>query len=189
MKRQYNEAMDRVHMSNVCAQRILEQAASDCKGGNVMRFGNKVKKAAIAVAMVAVLSSVAFAADVGGIRTTAMMWVRGEQQSVEIVRNEDGVYEGKTEDGGEFGGVGFDADGNTVEMSAEDFEEELAIDVQQGDDGTWTLYFYDQTIDITEDMKNGGYDGTLTRDGNDYHIAVDRDGSFSVEQTEAGGEE
>lgn len=182
MKRQYNEAMDCVHMSDACAQRILEQASSNRTGGTVMRFGKNVKKFAIAAAMIAVLSSAAFAANVGGIRTTVKMWVNGQNRNIELVR--DGNYNyTATIDGEErsFGGVSIDDDGTEKPLDAKDMEDLFAIDVEKGDDGTWTLYFYDRTIDITKDMENGGFDEKLLYQGQTYRIIVEQDGSFSVE--------
>lgn len=186
MKHEYNRAMDRVHMSEDCAKRILERASSsERKGGNVMKYRIMLRRAATVVVAAAVVSATALAADVGGIRTRVTLWMNGQQQEVELEK--DGEYGYKiTIDGEErgFGGVSIDGDGNTKPLDEEDIEDMYAVDVQQEDDGTWTLYFYDQTIDITEDMKNGGYDNKLTHDGTAYHVVVEPDGGFSVETTD-----
>ncbi len=68
MRREYNKAMDRIHMSEECAQRILAQAASGGrKGGNVMEFKKSMQRGIAALAAAVVLSAAAFAADVGRI--------------------------------------------------------------------------------------------------------------------------
>ncbi|MDO5785509.1 MAG: hypothetical protein Q4P20_10660 [Eubacteriales bacterium] len=182
MKREYNQAMDRVHMSEECARRILEQASSDeRKGGSVMKYKVMVQRAVAVVAAAAVVSATALAADVGGIRTSMTMWIHGQQQEVEVEK--DGAYGYKTTIDGEergFGGVAIDEDGNAHPLDETDMQDMYAVDVEQGDDGTWTLYFYDQTIDITKDMENGGYDNRLTHEGTAYHVVVEPDGGFSV---------
>lgn len=182
MKREYNQAMDRVHMSEDCAKRILEQASSGGrKGESGMKYTTMLRRAATVAVAAAVVSATALATDAGGIRTRVTMWMNGQQQEVELER--DGEYGYKaTIDGEErgFGGVSIDEDGNTHPLDEEDIRDMYAVDVEQEDDGTWTLYFYDQTIDITADMKNGGYDNRLTHEGTEYHIVVESDGGFSV---------
>lgn len=182
MKREYNEAMNHIHMSDECAQRILAQASSDGhKGGNIMRFKKTMQRGIAAVAAAVVVSAAAFAADVGGIRTNMSMWFHGEQQQVEVQKDGKYGYTAKI-DGEEksFGGVSFDENGNEQPLSDQDIQDAYAVDVEKGEDGTWTLYFYDQTIDITKDMEQGEYDEVLSHDGEKYRVTVHSDGSFEV---------
>ena len=55
------------------------------------------------------------------------------------------------------------------------------MDVEKGEDGKWTLYFYDQTIDITKEMEQGKYDKILSHDGQKYRVTAHSDGSFEVD--------
>lgn len=192
MRREYNRAMDRVHMSEDCAKRILEQASSGGhKGESSMKYTTMLRRAATVAVAAVVVSATALATDAGGIRTSVVtMWMNGQQQEVELEQNGDYEYTA-TVDGEErgFGGMSIDEDGNVHPLDEADIQDMYAIDVQQEDDGTWTLYFYDQTIDITADLKNGGYDETLTYDGTSYHVEVEPDGSYSVSADDEADEE
>lgn len=182
MRREYNEAMDRIHMSEECAQRILAQAASNGrKGGNVMKFKKSMQRGIAALAAAVVLSAAAFAADVGGIRTNMTMWFHGEQQQVEVQKDGKYGYTAKV-DGKEksFGGVSIDENGNAQALDESDIQDAYAVDVEKGEDGKWTLYFYDQTIDITKEMEQGKYDKVLSHDGQKYRVTAHSDGSFEV---------
>lgn len=188
MKREYNEIMDGVHMSDECAERILAQASArksseNSKDKGVIRMFNSKKIAQRTISIVAaaaVLSGAAFAADVGGIRTNVKMWIDGQNETVTVEKTGKYSYTATTGDGEEkmFGGVSFDSDGNEQELSSEDMQDMYAVDVAESEDGTWTLTFFDRKIDITGDMENGGYHETLTHDGKQYEVVIKTDGSL-----------
>ena len=145
---------------------------------NLKKRHNMRTAVAAAVACLVVIggSTTAYAANVGGIQRTVQMWFNGDQTDVTVEFDGEGNYtstytdaNGETHEGGG-GGVAIDAFGRERPLTEEELMTEMAnhMDVNYADDGTVTLYYQDQAIDITDKFEDGycyievqGQEGTL----------------------------
>ena len=107
-------------------------------------------------------SVTAYAANVGGIQRTLQLWINGDQTAVTVdfdgaghytMEYTDGNGENKTVSGG---GVAIDPFGNERPLTEDEIMNHLynEVNVKYNDDGTVTLYFQDQTVDITDKFEN-----------------------------------
>ena len=107
-------------------------------------------------------SVTAYAANVGGIQRTLQLWINGDQTAVTVdfdgtghytMEYTDGIGENKTVSGG---GVAIDPFGNERPLTEDEIMNHLynEVNVKYNDDGTVTLYFQDQTVDITDKFEN-----------------------------------
>ncbi|MCD8382716.1 MAG: hypothetical protein LUC30_07370 [Clostridiales bacterium] len=98
----------------------------------------------------------AYATDLGGVRTALTAWISGRQVEVEVADGEDGVYTFtyEAEDGTEqvFGGEGvvMDENGNETPASPEEILDGMGIGIEEAEDGSVWLYYYDRAVEITE---------------------------------------
>lgn len=116
----------------------------------------------LAAALVLALGSVAYASDLGGIQRTVQLWLNGEMTDATLTVNE-GSYTLRypDKDGTEHerggGGVAFEPDGTERALT----EEELLADINcpevtYRDDGTVTVYYLDQKLDVTDKFDEDG---------------------------------
>lgn len=124
-----------------------------------MNFWQKHAAALGAALVIAGSTGVAYAADLGGIRTTVNVWLHGEQKELEAVPDGSGGYEfyetGSDEPIGGGGGIWYDENGVEHEASAQDVAENLASPVEVREDGTVWLSVNDRTWDITDYIQSG----------------------------------
>lgn len=122
------------------------------------------RAAAIVAACVMVMGSatIAYAADVGGIQRIIQLWIRGEQTMVSFEVTGDGTYSMEyTDEAGNVkhqggGGVAIADDGTEIPLSEEELLAELmSPEVVYEDDGSVLIYWFDQTIDITDEFEDG----------------------------------
>lgn len=91
----------------------------------------------LAAALVLALGSVAYASDLGGIQRTVQLWLNGEMTDATLTVNE-GSYTLRYPD----------KDGTEHEMGGGG----IAIE----DDGTVTVYYLDQKLDVTDKFDEDG---------------------------------
>lgn len=91
----------------------------------------------LAAALVLALGSVAYASDLGGIQRTVQLWLNGEMTDATLTVNE-GSYTLRYPD----------KDGTEREMGGGG----IAIE----DDGTVTVYYLDQKLDVTDKFDEDG---------------------------------
>ncbi|WP_276930817.1 hypothetical protein [Faecalibaculum rodentium] len=124
-----------------------------------MNFWQKHAAALGAALVIAGSTGVAYAADLGGIRTTVNVWLHGEHTQLDAVPNGTGGYEfyetGSGEPIGGGGGVWIDENGVEHAASAQEVAENLASPVEVREDGTVWLSVNDQTWDITDYIQSG----------------------------------
>lgn len=124
-----------------------------------MNFWQKHAAALGAALVIAGSTGVAYAADLGGIRTTVNVWLHGEHTQLDAVPNGTGGYEfyetGSDEPIGGGGGVWIDENGVEHAASAQEVAENLASPVEVREDGTVWLSVNDQTWDITDYIQSG----------------------------------
>ena len=124
-----------------------------------MNFWQKHAAALGAALVIAGSTGVAYAADLGGIRTTVNVWLHGEHTQLDAVPNGTGGYEfyetGRDESIGGGGGVWIDENGVEHAASAQEVAENLASPVEVREDGTVWLSVNEQTWDITDYIQSG----------------------------------
>lgn len=166
----------------VDVQKILEEERTD----GVMSFWKK-HAMALAAAMVIVGSTgVAYAADLGGIRTTVNVWLHGEQTQLDAVPNGSGGYEfyenGSDQPVGGGGGVWIDEDGVEHQASAEEVAENLAAPVEVREDGSVWVSVKDRTWDVSGYFREGK-EASFHANGK-YIQAKLEDGSIQTQTTD-----
>ena len=125
----------------------------------------------LAAALVLALGSVAYASDLGGIQRTVQLWLNGEMTDATLTVNE-GSYTLRypDKDGTEHemggGGIAIEDDGTERALTEEEMLEHLnAPEVEEREDGTVTVYYLDQKLDVTdkfdEDAQRVAYNRAL----------------------------
>ena len=107
------------------------------------------------------MSTIAYAADVGGIQRTIQIWLHGEQTDavLDIQNGEYSLtYEG--EDGATHeiagGGVAFDDNGQERPLTDEEIMEHLnGPEVEYKDDGSVWVYYMNQALEVTDLFEDG----------------------------------
>lgn len=116
----------------------------------------------LAAALVLALGSVAYASDLGGIQRTVQLWLNGEMTDATLTVNEgsytlrypdkDGI---EHEMGG--GGIAIEDDGTERALTEEEMLEHLnEPEVEEREDGTVTVYYLDQKLDVTDKFNEDG---------------------------------
>lgn len=116
----------------------------------------------LAAALVLALGSVAYASDLGGIQRTVQLWLKGDQTDAVMTidqghytidyTDEDGT---KHEMGG--GGVAIEDDGTERALTEEELMAHLnEPEVEEREDGTVTVYYLDQKLDVTDKFNEDG---------------------------------
>lgn len=152
--------------------------------------------AAAAILLVAAMSAVVYAANIGRIREKATLWFFGKPVEGDISRNEDGSFRwtspGHVHD---FSGIKLDENtGEERDMTIEELIEDMNSrpQVWSDENGVFVSY-HENTIDITDDINNTGKaEVVLETDGEYKRITVEFDGSHGymvrVSDAEAPGD-
>ena len=116
----------------------------------------------LAAALVLALGSVAYASDLGGIQRTVQLWLNGEMTDATLTVNE-GSYTLRypDKDGTEHemggGGIAIEDDGTERPLTEEELFEQLnEPEVEEREDGTVTVYYLDQKLDVTDKFDEDG---------------------------------
>lgn len=124
-----------------------------------MNFWQKHAAALGAALVIAGSTGVAYAADLGGIRTTVNVWLHGEQKELEAVPDGSGGYEfyenGSDEPIGGGGGIWYDENGVEHAASAQEVADNMKPPVEILDDGRVTLELKEKVWDITGEVQRG----------------------------------
>jgi len=122
-------------------------------------------------------ATVAYAADIGGIRTTIQTWVHGKSTPVDVTEVEGG-YKFSYAEGGETksvtgGGIAFDDEGNEIPLTPEEVAEVTFEEVGRQADGRIWLYYKSYAIDITDYMTDAGCKLLLDDEGTNVYYDID----------------
>lgn len=116
----------------------------------------------LAAALVLALGSVAYASDLGGIQRTVQLWIKGDQTDA-VMTIDQGHYtiDYTDKDGTEHemggGGVAIEDDGTERVLTEEELFEHLnQPEVEESEDGTVTVYYLDQSLDVTDKFNEDG---------------------------------
>ncbi|MFQ8799318.1 MAG: hypothetical protein ACLR7Y_09045 [Dysosmobacter sp.] len=116
----------------------------------------------LAAALVLALGSVAYASDLGGIQRTVQLWIKGDQTDA-VMTIDQGHYtiDYTDKDGTEHemggGGIAIEDDGTERALTEEELFEHLnQPEVEESEDGTVTVYYLDQSLDVTDKFNEDG---------------------------------
>lgn len=140
-----------------------------------------------AAVLVIAMASMAYAADLGGIRRTIQLWIHGDQTNV-VWEVQDGEYRASYQDadgntheiGG--GGVAIDEDGTERPLTEEALLSHMDHpNVEYLGDGSVWVYYRSQSIEITDSFDTDGICYLLLKDGNDpLYMTVKYDNGFAT---------
>ena len=135
----------------------------------------------IIIAVLAAMSAVAYAADIGGIQRKIQIWAKGELTDAELNITTDGQYTlSYTDENGEAqksegGGVAIGIFGKERPLSEEEIIEHLnEPQVIIEDDGRIMLYCREQKIDITDKFEDDICYVKLTIDGKPLYATIEK---------------
>lgn len=107
-------------------------------------------------------SSIAYAADLGGIQRKIQLWVHGDQTDADFIYNARGSYDllYQNTDGVQVerhgGGIAIEEDGSERPLTEDEIMDQLnQPTVDYREDGTVWVYYYDQQMNITNQFKDG----------------------------------
>lgn len=133
----------------------------------------KVSLLCAAVILIFSISTVCYAADVGGIRRTIQLWIHGDQTDA-IMEIQDGQYQVTYEDQqGNLhqqsgGGIAIEPDGSERPVTEEEILEHLNNpEVEYKDDGTVWVYYRNQSLEITDRFDADGVCYVQLKNGDD----------------------
>ncbi len=177
-KEKYKQAFSAVHISDDFSLEVNEMANTSKK----RKLNKWVASAAACIIIVSSVTTV-YANDIGGIQSTIQLWLQGEQTDVTIEFDGNGNYEMNYVDaegndryqGG--GGVAYDGFGNERPLTEEELMEEMnSPEVEFKDDGSVWIYWYDQTIDITDKFEDDVCYVKLVNEDEILYVTVTEDG-------------
>lgn len=182
-KEKYQRAFSVLHASD----RLMEVKAMEKTKRSKMP---KVFAVCAAVVFIMGMATVAYAADIGGIKTTIQFWVHGAPVNAELSISQDEIthytitYEdsdGETHEQ-HGGGIAFEPDGTQRELTEEEVMANLeGPDVFFEDDGSVWVYYKNQQIDITNEFNEDGmFYLQLDGDNETWYVTAQSDGSAFV---------
>lgn len=126
-----------------------------------------------AVILIFSISTVCYAADVGGLRRTIQLWIHGDQTDA-IMEIQDGQYQVTYEDQqGNLhqqsgGGIAIEPDGSERPVTEEEILDHLNNpEVEYKDDGTVWVYYRNQSLEITDRFDADGVCYVQLKNGDD----------------------
>ncbi len=175
-KEKYQRTFSTLHASEDCIREVKTMK----KTSKV--YMNKLVAVCAAAVMVLALASLAYAADVGGIRERVQIWLYGEQTDAMFESDGNGEYtltytdENGVEHHRGGGGVEIDAFGRERPLTAEELMGELTApspEVEYRDDGTSWLYYGEEKIELTDKYDADGFCYiTLTEGDHPLYVTV-----------------
>ncbi|MFQ9007611.1 MAG: hypothetical protein ACLR58_15030 [Eubacteriales bacterium] len=144
----------------------------------------------LAAALVLALGSVAYASDLGGIQRTVQLWIKGDQTDA-VMTIDQGHYtiDYTDKDGTEHemggGGVAIEDDGTERALTEEELFEHLnQPEVEESEDGTVTVYYLDQSLDVTDKFNEDGVCYVQLEDGKKtIYMTIKRGNGYATSTT------
>lgn len=180
-KEKYKQAFSAIHISDELCLEVSKLEKT--------RKHKKMNHLAASIAACVLLvggSTVAYAADVGGIQRTVQLWIHGNQTEVTIDFNSGGNYNMEYYDergnvvqaGG--GGVAINSDGSERPLSEEELLDHLnSPDVIYEEDGSVWIYYYDQKIDITDKFEDNVCYVQVSKGEETLYMTIEYQGGWS----------
>ena len=176
-KERYQRAFSALHAS----AKTMEVKTMENK---TRRYTRRAVAVCAAAALVLALAGIAYAADVGGIRHTVRIWLRGDVTDA-VLDIQGAEYtltytddQGRTQERGG-GGMAFEADGSERPLTEEEIMEQLnSPDVEYGEDGTVTVWWRGRGLDITDRFGDGVCYVQLRDGGETMYLTVKYHGGY-----------
>jgi len=171
-KEKYKRAFSALHPSETI---YLEE--KPMKAHNIRALFRPVAAVIACAVLFFGCATVAYAADIGGIRTTIQSWVHGKQTPVDVTEVEGG-YKFSYSENGETksvtgGGIAIDQEGNEIPLTPEEIAESAFDEVGRQADGRIWLYYKSYAIDITDYMTSTGCKLVLDDGGTKVYYDID----------------
>ena len=128
----------------------------------------------VAIVLVLALAATAYAADLGGIRSSVRVWLRGEPMDAALYIQGD-KYTVTSEDGTQTygGGMAVGTDGAARPVTEAEIREQLDAPLVEYDkDGAVWVYWRSRKVDIADRFEDGVCRLTLTEDGRTVYLTV-----------------
>lgn len=155
-KEKYKQAFAAIHASDEFSLEV-----ETMKKNNKRKNFNTMAASIAACLLIVGSSTVAYAADLGGIQRTVQLWMHGDQTEVTIDFNSDEGYDMEYIDGdgnavhSGGGGVAINPDGSERPLSEGEILNHLDDpDVRYEEDGSVWIYYFDQKINITDKFND-----------------------------------
>lgn len=173
-KERYQRTFRTLHASD----RVLE--VNEMKQTKHLKAG-RFLPVAVMLALILGLSTIGYAANLGGIRQKIKIWFHGDQTEA-VMEIKDGSYTLTYEDehgrpqerGG--GGVAIYSDGTERPLTVEEMMEDLDHPEVEESDGRIWVYYRDQSIDITDQFQNGICRIKLMDEGKPIYMTIKEEG-------------
>lgn len=175
-RERYKRAFQALHAQEYAMEEMMKMKKS---------MFYSVPRAALVAAMICILLmglfSAACAADIGGLRQVVNLWIHGRSTEVAITQDESNEFTVTWEDeDGEIhemggGGVALDEDGAERPITMEEYLDHLqtSANVEQDARGQVMLYYYDQSLDITDAFDDAdNCRVALVHDGETAYITI-----------------
>lgn len=185
-KEKYQRAFSALHAS----EREMEVTVMERKR---KVYFSRFAAVCAAVVLIVAMASVAYAADVGGIQGSFQLWIHGTQTNAvfELIPDDD-MYTITYEDSdGEIhekriGSVMYEDDEEDDESARAITEDEIVRlmnmpDVEYKDDGTIWVYYYSQSIEITDKFDENGIGYVEIENGDEtLYMTILDEGNYAV---------
>ena len=179
-KERYQRAFSTLHASGD----FMEVKTMDKKSSR--RYIPRLAAVCAAVALTLAMATAAYAADVGGIKRTVQVWLHGELTNATLdIRGDEYTLDytdslGQVQERGG-GGIVIGPDGSERPMTEEEFMEQLDMpEVEYGEDGSVTVWWRGQKLDITDRFENGVCYVQLRDGGETLYLTVKYDDSYAA---------
>ncbi len=147
----------------------------------------RIAVAALIVAFVISMGSIAYAKNLGGIQRIVQIWIHGDCTNA-VLTEDNGTYTlDYTDENGESvqqsgGGVEVNQDGTKRTLTAEEFLDDINNfpDVVYDEDGSVWVYYRDQKWEITDKFEDDFCYITLTVDGETQYITAMYQNGYGV---------
>lgn len=157
-KEKYKQAFSVLHPSDKISVEVEKMI--------IQKKTKKLQAAAVAASaclLLAAGSSIAYAADAGGIQRTVQLWIDGDQTDAVFEYNGDGTYsihvdptETDRTDESVGGGIAIEDNGSERPLTENELMDTLNEPmVVYNEDGTVWVCYYDQKIEITDRFEDG----------------------------------
>lgn len=185
-KERYKRTFKTLHSSPNTETEVLTMLNEQSKY-RIKRSFPRAAAVCLVIALMVGSSLAAYAANVGGIQRIIQVWVHGDQTDAVIEFDGQGGYTLEYEDadgsvqtrGG--GGVAYDGFGNERPLTKEELLEDLNSPDVREEDGVWTVYYYNQSTDITDKFdENGVCYIKLVHDGEELYMTVTKDRGYAA---------
>ena len=170
-KERYKRTFAALHASEKTMEELTMETGELKVVTGKKRF-SKATAVALAAALLLALATAGYAADVGGIRRTVQIWLKGDQTDAVLEVQTDGSYTLQYEDAEgnthkqEGGGVAIDIFGRERPLTEDEIVDHInAPSVERKEDGSVWVYYQNQSIDVTDKIDEDGVCYVQLKDG------------------------